>query len=70
MKDGIPRTGKVTTENSKNQDSRPRLPPLPQIVAKSLREVYVRGVLEQTPQEQTTDTKVPQTLDLSLPFAQ
>lgn len=39
MEDGTPRTGKITTENSKNQDSGPRLPPLLQTVAKSLGEV-------------------------------
>lgn len=39
MEDDVSRRGKVTTENDKNQDSEPRLPPLLQIVAKFLKAV-------------------------------
>lgn len=39
LEDGTPRTGKVTRENSKNQDLGSRLPPLLQTVAKSLGKV-------------------------------
>lgn len=45
MQDKIPRRGKVTAHNSKNQDAGPRLPPPLQIVATFSREVYLQRCL-------------------------